>query len=116
MTTYRQGLVRWLVMLAAFWLGLALWSPGAHALAAESAPAASSVHLGEEPSTGEPGLRCPTRSPAKRPRATGGPPPAVLVAGSPARIVGATPSVVGEAPAQEARHTSRLVRLSIWRV
>ncbi|TYB66821.1 hypothetical protein FXF51_17195 [Nonomuraea sp. PA05] len=118
MTTYRPAscLVRWLVMLTAFWLAVALWSPGAHALAAESVPVTSSVHVGEDPGSAEPGLRCQARSPAKRPRATGGPPPAVLVGGSPAHLVRATHGMVEEAPAQEVRHTRRLVRLSVWRV
>ncbi|MGI5290268.1 hypothetical protein ACQEVF_43990 [Nonomuraea polychroma] len=115
MITYRSLAcpARWLVVLAAFWLGAALWSPGSHAFAAEPVPVASAVHVGEESSNDGPGLRCPQRSPVKRPRATGAP---ALACGPPAQTVRAAQTMAKEVPARGAGHAERLVRLSVWRV
>ncbi|WP_043636122.1 hypothetical protein [Nonomuraea candida] len=118
MITYRSHAcpARWLVVLVALWLGVALWSPCSPAPAAEPVRAASSVHFDEEPSTDEPGPRCPPRSPVKRPRATGGPVCAVLAGGPPAHTVRAAQAVLEEVPTRGDGHTERLVRLSVWRV
>ncbi|MGP3920102.1 hypothetical protein [Nonomuraea sp. 10N515B] len=118
MITYRSLVcpARWLVVLAAFWVGAALWSPGSHAFAAEPVPVAPAVHLGEESSTDGTGLRCPQCSPMKRPRATGRSASAAPAGGPPAHTVRAAQTMAQEVPTRGAGHAERLVLLSIWRV
>ncbi|MFI6908638.1 hypothetical protein ACIBKY_45770 [Nonomuraea sp. NPDC050394] len=93
---------RWPAVLAAFWLCVALWSPGHAAWAAESVAVASAVHLGEECGTDEAGPRGNRRPPVKRPRAAAARPfPEVRRAAAPTRATG---------------NTERLVLLSVWRL
>ncbi|MFI6297292.1 hypothetical protein ACIBEJ_37265 [Nonomuraea sp. NPDC050790] len=104
MTTFSSQIrsARWPAVLAAFWLCVALWSPGHAVGAAEPVAVASAVHLGEECGTEEAGPRGARRPPVKRPRfAAARPSPGVRRAAPPARTDG---------------HAERLVLLSVWRL